>query len=174
MPLHHYRCDHCGALTEEYRTIQEGGSAVRPICPDCHVPMPWVVPVIAVDAKEPFQRFEVMRDVYEKNPATGDVERFQQREVIDSTHTMRRIEADSERRYRNGEGEPMRFRGLSQDRSNMDVGSFGTAGKIGEQAYDSGHAPMKKSGRVSVTKHGTRKPDVTVARGAGQSPLKGR
>ena len=84
---------------------------------------------------------------------------------------LRQIERDSEQRYRNGEGEPLRFRGYANNRSNLDQGSFGTAGQIGERTYDSG-TPLQKSGKVSITRHGTEKPRVTVARGAGASPLK--
>jgi hypothetical protein len=135
--------------------------------------MRWCVPVVAMDAKEPVQRYEIHRDVYDKNPSTGQMERHSRREVIDSTHKMRAIEKDSEQRFRNGEGEPMRFRMLSQDRSNKDVGSFGTAGKIGDQAYDSGNPPLKKSGKITVARHGAEKPQVAVARHGGVSLLKG-
>lgn len=178
MPLHNYRCPACGATVEEYRSIQEGGNARLPECGECTadgfdmVYMQWCVPVVAMDAKEPGQRFTVMRDVYDRNPESGQVERFQRAEVIDSTHTMRRIEQDSEQRFRNGEGEPLRFRALSQDRSNLDQGCFGTSGQIGAQAYDSGKAPQKKD-NIAVTRHGTTKPKVTVARHGGSSPLKG-
>lgn len=133
--------------------------------------MRWRVPVVAMDAKEPGSRFTVMRDVYDRNPETGNMERFQRPEVIDSTHTMRRIEQDSEQRFRNGEGEPMRFRALSQNRSNLDSGSFGTEGQIGEQHYDSGLTPQKKP-NVEVRRHGQKKPRIAVARHAGSSPLK--
>lgn len=127
-----------------------------------------------MDAREPFQTYQVARDVYDRNPATGDTERHSRLETIDSLHTMRKIERDSEQRFRNGEGEPMRFRMLSTDRSNKDVGSFGREGQIGAQKYDSGNPPVQKGGRVSVQRHGARKPQRAVARGGGFSPLKER
>jgi hypothetical protein len=94
----------------------------------------------------------------------------QHEETIDSLHTLRAIEKDSEQRYRDGEGEPLRFRGYAQDASNMDVSAFGSAGTIGDRTYDSGSAPQKK---MPVTRHGATKPKVKVARHGGASPLKG-
>lgn len=172
MPLHDFSCPVCSAILQDlYRSIDIGGMGDPPLCPRCGTLMDWVVPVVAMDAS-PFQPFEISRDVYEKNPDTGDVERFQKREVVDSLHTMRTIEADSERRFRNGEGEPLRFRMLSQNASNKDVGAFGSEGKIGEQSYASGQAPQKKP-NIDVRRHGAKKPQVKVAKGAGQSALKG-
>jgi hypothetical protein len=117
----------------------------------------------AIDAKEPFQQFNVMRQQVVKG---GDVVQVQ--ETIGSVHQMRKIERDSETRFANGEGEPMRFRAWSQGRSNKDVTSFGTEGSIGGRSYDSGKAPTKK---FTTTRHGQTKPTVAVARGAGHSPL---
>ena len=48
-----------------------------------------------------------------------------QKVVIDSLHKLRQVEAESERQFRNGEGQPLRFRAYSQDRSNRDVNTFG-------------------------------------------------
>lgn len=179
------RCTDCGTLSlVVYRVADVGGSYWPPRCPVAIFDVDTVSACrgrlemapqpgdYTIDAKEPFQRTEVWRDVYDRNPATGEVERHQRLEVVDSVHKMRTIEADSERRFRNGEGEPMRFRALSQNRSNLDVGSFGAEGSIGAQTYDSGRAPVK-SGKVSVTKHGAKKPQVKVARGGGQTALKG-
>lgn len=91
---------------------------------------------------------------------------------IDSLHKLRTVERDSEQRYRNGEGEPLRFRAFSQNASNRDVGSFEAAGKIGERAYDSGiPAPVKKPEKIGIRRHGTTTPKLRVARGGGQSPL---
>lgn len=172
MPLHDYRCTECGTrLFDVYRSIAEGARARLPLCPDCQCPMGWIPQVGAMDAKEPFQAYTVARDLYDKNPLTGDTERHQRIERIDSLHTMRKIERDSEQRFRNGEGEPMRFRMLSTDRSNKDVGSFGREGQIGAQHYDSGNPPVQKSGRVSVTRHGVHKPDRAVTRGGGFTAL---
>lgn len=92
--------------------------------------------------------------------------------VIDSLHKAQAIERESEQRYRNGEGEPIRFRMLHQDRANKDVNTFGNAGQIGEQAYSNGQQPAK-SGKIGIRRHGEDQPRVKVARHAGQSALKG-
>lgn len=97
---------------------------------------------------------------------------MQVEETIDSTHKMRLIEKDSEQRYRDGEGEPLRFRMLSQNRSNKDVGAFGTEGSIGDRHYDSGKAPEKKS-NIGIERHGQKKPRIKTARGGGKTALKG-
>ncbi len=169
MPLHHYRCDVCGALIEEYRSIHEGGTARPAWC--CDRPARWVVPVVAMDAKEPFQRFDVERLQPVKDPETGQWVQAQVRETIDSVAKARKIEEDSQVRYANGEGEPLRFRVYNQDASNMDRNSFGEAGSIGGRAYDSGKAPQKKP-NISTTRHGQTKPRVVTARGAGDTALK--
>lgn len=168
MPLHDYR--HCGVLLEDqYRSVREGARSRLPACPLCGEPMAWI-PQAGFDLKgdgdgdKGFQKFGVWRQVMTKD---GPV---QIRETVDSLHKMRAIEKDSEQRFRNGEGEPLRFRGLSQNRSNMDTGLFGAAGQIGEQAYNSG-VPLQKSGKVSITRHGSEKPDIPVVRGMGASPL---
>ena len=174
MPSNHYQCQVCSTLcVVVYRVADVGSEGWPPRCETCEEPMDLAPQPgdFTIDAKEPFQKFDVWRDVYEKNPKTGDVERHQRLESVDSLHTMRKIEADSEKRFRNGEGEPMRFRALSQNKSNLDQGSFGTEGQIGTQPYNSGMAPMKKSGRVQVKRHGTARPVAPVARGAGHSPL---
>lgn len=97
-----------------------------------------------------------------------------QRVEIDSLHTMRRVEQESEQRYRNGEGEPIRFRMWNQDASNKDANSFGEAGTIGEQAYASGQQPQK-SGKIGVRRHGGDRPTIAVGAGVqqkGASPLR--
>lgn len=86
------------------------------------------------------------------------------REVIDSLHKLRQVERESEQRYRNGEGEPVRFRLWNQDDSNRDVNSFGTAGQIGEQVYSSGE-PLTKSGKVGIKRHGQEEPSVELGPG---------
>lgn len=112
-----------------------------------------------------FQKFSIYRQVPSKDGTL-----VQQEEVVDSLHKMRQIEADSEQRYRNGEGEPLRFRAYAQDHSNMDVGSFGTAGSIGDRTYDSGKAP-EKTDKIGITRHGQTKPKIKIAKGGGVSPL---
>lgn len=118
------------------------------------------------DGGKGFQKFTVHRTV----PTRDGIQHVE--EVVDSVHKLRQIEKDSEQRYRNGEGEPIRFRVYNQDHSNMDRNSFGDAGTIGDRAYDSGKAPQKKT-NVGVRRHGEKKPNVPVARGGGVSALKG-
>lgn len=48
-------------------------------------------------------------------------------ETVSSVAEMRRIERESEQAARNGEGEAIRFRMWSQDRSNGEVNAFGPA-----------------------------------------------
>jgi hypothetical protein len=91
-----------------------------------------------------------------------------QRVEVDSLHTLRRIERESEQRYRNGEGEPLRFRMWNQSASNKDVNSFGEAGSIGEQTYGSG-TPLQKSGKVGVRRHGEEAPTVKLGPGMKQA-----
>lgn len=176
MPLHFYRCD-CGHQVEEYRSVHEGGTARLPICPWCSaltdypgerdVPMRWVIPVVAMDAKEPFQRFEVSRQVMTRDGLQ------EQTESIDSLTKLRKIERDSEQRYRDGEGEPLRFRAWTQDASNRDVGSFGSAGQIGDRVYGTGETPAMP-GNIELKRHGTTKPDRPLGPGLRRatSPLK--
>jgi hypothetical protein len=151
MPLADYQCD-CGFwVADHYFPSAVGATASAPRCPACSIPLHWLPNVQAMDAKEPFQRFAVTRQV---QTHAGMV---QQQEVIDSTHRLRQLEKDSEQRYRNGEGEPLRFRAWSQDHSNRDVGSFGTEGQIGDRAYDSGKAPTKKA-NIQTRRHGGQAP----------------
>jgi hypothetical protein len=116
-----------------------------------------------------FQKFDVYRQV----PASGG-RLVQERVTVDSLHTLRRIERESEQRFRNGEGEALRFRMASQDTTNKQVSAFGDSGTIGGQAYSNG-AHLRKSGKVSVKRHGTEKPQVKLGPGMRRaaSPLKG-
>ena len=113
-----------------------------------------------------FQKFTVHR----LQPTCDGL--VQVEETIDSVHKVRQLEKESEQRYRDGEGEPLRFRAWNQDASNRDVNSFGTEGQIGDRHSDSGRAPQKKS-NVEVKRHGQQKPKIPIARRGGGSPLKG-
>lgn len=168
----HYRCPACGHLyLLAYIPADVDGPDWPPTCYTCddaqleRAPQPGDFGFDVKtdgDGGKGFQKFTVHRQVPTKEGLV------QVEESIDSLHKMRQIEKDSEQRYRDGEGEPLRFRGYAQNGSNMDVGSFGTEGTIGGRHYDSGHAPTKK---MPVTRHGTKKPTVKVARGGGRSPL---
>lgn len=175
MPQNYFRCDTCGVLALfTYRIADVGGLSWPPRCDE--------------PSAEPGDRCP---GIYELAPQPGDfamdvggvkgaafkafsVDVDGTPTTVDSLHTLRRIERESEQRYRNGEGEPLRFRMWNQDTTNKDVNAFGTHGEIGEgtvkRAYDSGAAPAKPA---QVTRHGQQKPRVKVARGAGKSPLNG-
>lgn len=172
MALHDYGCAQCAfGLTDVFRTALQGARRDPPHCPHCHVPMQWI-PQAGFDMKtdgegrKGMQKFRVHRQIQTRD-GLQHIE-----ETIDSVHKLRQLEKDSEQRYRDGEGEPMRFRGYSQNASNNDVGAFGTSGVIGERAYDSGQ-PLKKSSKIGVARHGQDKPRVKVARGGGGTALKG-
>src|SRR6185436_19841507 len=45
--------------------------------------------------------------------------------LVESTAQMRKIERESEQQARNGEGQPLRFRALHQNRSNLGDNTFG-------------------------------------------------
>lgn len=171
MPQQHYLCRTCGQLyLMTYQLADVGAIGWPPRCPGCCVPMVLAPQEMHTDLKtdgeggKGFQKFTVHR--------LGP-DGQQHEETIDSLHKLRAIEKDSEQRYRDGEGEPLRFRGYAQDASNLDQNSFGDAGTIGARTYNSGGTATKKS-NIDVTRHGTQKPNVKVARHGGVSPLKGR
>lgn len=148
MPLWDYVCDPCRAiLPDQYRSVVVGARGHLPACPSCTEPMRPLIPSIAVDASNgaSFQAFDL------------DVDHH--RVHIDSLHTARKVEQISEQRYRNGEGEPIRFRMLNNDRSNRDKNSFGETGTIGDRTYASGDAPAPRRKKIGVTRHGEHAPD---------------
>ena len=185
MPAAHFECPLCGARgVVTYRTADVGGPSWPPTCGAFPPPEAGYWGLCRgrlVQAPRPgdfgfdlrtdggggktSQKFTIHRQVPTKDGLV------QVEETISSLHDVQRIERDSEQRYRNGEGEPLRFRAVHQNASNLDVNSFGTAGTIGGRAYDSG-APPQKSGKVSVVRHGTEKPKIPVAKGGGVTALK--
>ena len=76
--------------------------------------MQWIPAVGAMDAFEPGQEFTT---------SDGQGNRI----TIESFAQMRQLERDSEQQYRNGEGQPLRFRALHQHRTNREVNTFGEA-----------------------------------------------
>ena len=113
MPLHDFYCRQCGETAlDVYRSVEVGAQAQPPICPTCHQPMEWFPQVGRMDAFEPGQEF-VMYDG------------LNQPRLVESFSQMREIERDSEQQARNGEGQPVRFRALHQNRSNMLENTFG-------------------------------------------------
>ena len=167
MPRADYECLTCLAIVEDHTFRAAIGARLdAPNCPECGRVMDWI-PAARFDllsdggTDKSFQKFRV-------NVNGGEIE-------IDSIHKARQIEQESEQRYRDGEGEPIRFRMLNQDRSNKDVNSFGETGTIGSLQYSSGQAPQKKAA-IGVKRHGTEKPKVATGPGVvrkGISALKG-
>lgn len=82
----------------------------------CGQVMTIIPPRVTVDALEPMQEFAV---TVEDGKGGWKVE------TIDSLTKLRRVEAESETRARNGEGRPMVWRDYSNDRSNKDVHTLG-------------------------------------------------
>ncbi len=112
MALHDYLCP-CGeTLRDQYRTIADGGMDTRPLCPKCGNLMDWIPQIGCMDAFEPGQEFVV----YDGQNRPRTIESFAQ---------MRALERESEQQARNGEGQPLRFRALHQNRSNMQDNTFG-------------------------------------------------
>src|SRR4051812_27665987 len=110
MALHDYV--HCGrVLFDVFRSVQEGASARPPACPECGEPMDWIPQVGAMDAFEPNAEFTTVDG--QGNSRT-----------IESFAQMRALERESEQQYRNGEGQPLRFRRLHQHRTNREVNTF--------------------------------------------------
>lgn len=165
----HFRCPTCGQIDLiTYRAADVGSLGWPPRCSgeETHpsTPMEMAPQQMLTDLRSDsdsdtaFRKFSISVDG--------------QRVEVSSLSQMRTIERESEQRYRNGEGEPIRFRMWNQDRSNKDVNAFGDAGTIGEHQYSNGRQPAK-SGKIGVRRYGEEKPRVKVAKGAGQTALKG-
>lgn len=180
MPSNYYRCPRCGTLELiHYRLLDVGGSYWPPQCRATRTVeeegfMPTTFPCDARMELAP-QPGDFAMDARSDGGTGRSFQKFSvdvdgRAVEIDSLHALRKVERESEQRYRNGEGEPLRFRMWSQTHSNRDVGAFGTDGKIGERTYDAGSAPAPRK-KIGVRRHGQDKPQIRVAKGAGQSPL---
>jgi hypothetical protein len=96
------------------------------------------IPMIgAIDAKEPFQRFETFDG--QNRPV-----------VVDSLKKLRQIEKESEQQYRNGEGQPIVFRKWSNDNSNKDQSALHKNWDGGEQPTDDAKRRFGSSLKKSV------------------------
>ena len=148
MALHDYHCAACGfVLADQYRSIEEGAQARLPSCPHCHCTMAWVPNVGRMDLLAESAKF-VQYDG-KNNPV-----------MVDSFKAMRKLEAESDQQARNGEGQPIRFRALHQDKSNMDRNTFGP--DPSERPTEAGKA---KFGFRGATKRLPGEPDVTFGPG---------
>ena len=178
MPRAHFECPFCHQLYDlRYSVADVDGPDWPPVCLDCDVfmelaPQPGDYKFdLRSDAagSSSRQKFVVHRQVPDRE---GNL--VQVAEEISSTQQIRKIEAESERRFANGEGEPLRFRAFSQDRGTggMQESSFGKSGTVQGRAYDSGHTPQKKR-NISVRRHGQDSPDIPTHPIGGTSPLGG-
>ena len=160
MPRADYRCPDCDEIRRDhvYR-MSEGAVLSAPTCQACYSTMEWI-PAARFDAKSDGDASLHGEQGFRKFSLDVDGRSVE----IDSLHTLRRIERESEQRFRNGEGEPIRVRGYSQDHSNMLQNTFGEAGQIGPQTYSSGARPTK---RLAVKRHAE---EPTVPVGPGIAP----
>ncbi len=183
MPQNYFRCRGCGVLALITYKAADVDSVDWP--PRCTRDLsPWgLLPVCGIEMELAPQPGDFTMDARSDGGTNKSFQKFTvdvdgRPTEIDSLHKLRMVERDSEQRYRNGEGEPLRFRMWNQTASNRDVNSFGTAGTIGEgtvqRAYDSG-TPAPKSPKVSIRKHGETKPRIPLGPGLSRarSPLKG-
>lgn len=161
-----YRCPGCGTVVEYEFDMRVGAVLSAPYHQECECYFEWI-PFCRFDVKTDgdgnkggFQKFSVHRQVM-----TPDGPK-QEEVVIDSLHTLRRIERESEQAHRNGEGEKLAFRAYSNEPTNKDVGLFG--------AFVPEDTKLQKSGRVSVkaiTPADGSEPTVTTGPGMHGSPL---
>jgi hypothetical protein len=126
MALHDYWCPACGRVLPDVNVpIAIGQTAGAPICPDgCRRGEPQALPV----KMSPIPGIGRMDAGGVKGVAFKKFTTYNHRNElveIDSTHSLRRLERESEQAARNGEGQPLRFRMWSQDRSNKEVNTFG-------------------------------------------------
>ena len=162
MPQQHYRCPACGVLElMVYRAADTDLPTWPPTCTTC--------PSMRMEMAPQEMRLDLKTDgagdrSFQKFTTYVDGQPVE----IDSLYKLRKVERESEQRYLNGEGEPIRFRMWNQESSNRDVSAFGEAGTVGSgtsaRTYDSG-TPLQKSGKVSIRRHGEDKPKVTLGPG---------
>jgi len=140
MPLHDYWCQTCGQISVDiYRSVLVGAQADPPT--HCDRPMAWIPDIGAMDAFEPGQEFEV------RNGQNQLVK-------VESFAQMHKLEQESEQQFRNGEGQPIRFRMLHQHRTNREDNTFGPS-------------PEEKPSAEMIRKY---KPTETTAEGPGYGP----
>ena len=154
MSLHDFVCPSCGmAYTDVDIPIAVGAQAGAPYCGDCQIRTDWIPKVGRMDALEPFQTFTAFDG--QNNPV-----------VIDSLHTLRKVERASEQQARNGEGQPLVWRAYSQDRSNREVNTLGAYG---------GEAPSPAAKRKfgSSLQKSVGEPEVTLGPGVTESSTGG-
>ena len=155
--FHDYRCHVCGSIRRDVAVpVSEGALAHPPLCPAClcggsATKMTWIPNIGAIDAKEPFQRFETF-------------DGRNQRVVVDSLQKLRQIEKESEQLYRNGEGQPIVFRAYSNDNSNKDQSAL-------HKSWDGSEQPTEEAKRRfgSTLKKSVETPDDSFGPGVNES-----
>ena len=119
MALHNYRCPDCGFILRDVNVpIAIGATRGAPWCQRCRIDgryMQWIPQIGRMDAGSvktaAFEAFDTF-DTHGK-PVR-----------VDNFRALRRIESDSEVAYRNNEGQLLRWRDASMDKSNRDVHSI--------------------------------------------------
>ena len=115
MAYHDFRCDRCGqVLTDIHVPVAIGARVGAP--EHCGTKMTWI-------AAAPVMDIGGVKSVSFKAFTTRDGQNRLVR--VEAYHQMHRLEQVSEQQARNGEGQPIRFRMLHQDRSNVGVNTFG-------------------------------------------------
>lgn len=128
MAVHDFWCPACGrVLTDVNVPVAIGATAGAPDCPDgCRRGTPQALPVKMTPIPG-IGRMDVGGVKGASFKAFDTYNHRNERVRIDSTHKLRQVERESEQAARNGEGQPIRFRMWSQDRSNRDVNTFGAS-----------------------------------------------
>jgi hypothetical protein len=109
MALHDFWCQVCGQVLVDVNVpIEIGARLGAPF--HCDRPAAWMPQVGRMDASSGpgFTAFTA------RDGQNHEV-------VVDSLHTLRRIERESEQAYRNGEGQPIVWRRYANDNSNRHV-----------------------------------------------------
>ena len=110
MPIHDYACDTCGYTAfDHYSPRIHGDPPTCPNCPD----NPALTRLWSHNrgSSSIFAAFDFTLD-------SGE------RITIDSLAKLRRVEEDSMKKWKAGEGRPMLFRNYNQDKSNRTTGLF--------------------------------------------------
>lgn len=126
MPRHDFQCPECGTIREVYLPITERAGSAVVECFACTAPggvpffrqMQWLPKIGRMDVQGGggFTGF----DTYVKGP--DGIDRLTH---VDSLHTLRKIERETEKAWADGLGQPLRWRAYANDHSNQDRNTFG-------------------------------------------------
>lgn len=157
MALHDYRCPGCGFLhVDIYRSITVSARTTAPVC-HCGHQTEWIPQVGRMEAGggtggfEPFETQVLQPDGSHKTV------------TVSTLNDIRRIERETERQQRNGEGQAMVWRDYSQDRNNTHVHTLGTDPSEAPSA-----AALAKFG-PAITRHGETEPVAALGPGVTES-----